>query len=55
MGEDLCKPCENFMKGDDKDLSQSQQDLNKKNKNDIDDIPQSSKLLLSLIKKNLRN
>lgn len=37
MGEDLCKPCENYLKGEDKNLSQSdsKQNFNKDLDNDI--------------------
>ena len=46
MGEDICKPCENYIKGEEQNLSQ-------KNINEIDndDITNISKLLLNSIKK----
>ena len=47
MGEDLCKPCENYLKGEEKNLSQK----NFMNDLDNDDITNSSKLLLNSIKK----
>ena len=50
MGEDLCKPCENYLKGEE---GVYQENLINKNKSDLDnnDITNSSKLLLYSIKK----
>ena len=50
MGEELCKPCENYVKGEDRNLSQpeSKQNFNK----DLDnEIPQLSELCKNLKKK----
>ena len=49
MGKELCKPCDNYLKGEEKNLSKSQQI--KKNQNDTDGISQSSRFLISLAKK----
>ena len=46
MGEEMCKPCENYFKDEEKNLSQK-----RFNELDNDDISNSSKLLLNSIKK----
>ena len=50
MGEEFCKQCENCMRGDEKILSLSQKNFTHKNGED-DEISQSSKLLLSTVKR----
>ena len=51
MGEDLCKPCENYMKGDDKNLSQSQFNLNMNGQDSDNDFNHLSELCKNLKKK----
>ena len=51
MGEDLCKPCENYMKGNDKNLSQSQSKVNINKQESDNDINHLSELCKNLKKK----
>ena len=52
MGEDLCKSCENFNKGEEKSFSLSQKKPNNVKKLSLDnEISNSSKLLLATVKK----
>ena len=51
MGEDLCKPCENYMKGNDKNLSQSQSNLNLNKQDSDNDINHLSELCKNLKRK----